>query len=213
MQLKTEFITFPKRIDRSNFVSKRFDKHLTSSVLDVGCYEAPLRDLLKNASYTGVDIAGKPDIEIDLEKVDKLPFDDNAFDTVLCIDVLEHLDNLHTIFGEIIRVSKKTVIIALPNCWRDARGPIEKGAGSFKHYGLEPEKPLDRHKWFFNIEQAINFITTRADKDGFKIQELFVTEKPKNSFLCSLRKLRYAGMKYHNRYSQTLWTVLEKKTT
>ncbi|MFH1144533.1 MAG: methyltransferase domain-containing protein [Candidatus Eisenbacteria bacterium] len=68
----------------------------------------PLRDILGVASYVGVDIAGRPDIELNLEKAERLPFDDDAFDTVLCADVLEHLDNLHAIFDELVRVRAGT---------------------------------------------------------------------------------------------------------
>lgn len=203
-------MAFPARKDRSLFVARRFGKYLKKSILDVGCYEAPLREILGSDFYTGIDMVGNPDIEINLEKAERLPFEDNSFDTVICIDVLEHLDNLHAVFAELIRVSKKYVIISLPNCWRDARCPIERGRGGFGHYGLPAERPVDRHKWFFSLEQAKSFIEENAKKFRLSAEEMFIAEQPKNILVRILRRIRYSKKSYKNRYAQTLWTVLRK---
>ena len=144
--MEVEKTHFPTRRSRAIYIAKRFRKYLHGEVLDVGCDEAHLKDLLPNLSYTGIDVAGKPDICINLEKIDKLPFADKSFDCVLCSDVLEHIDNLHQIFYELLRVSKRYVIISLPNNWSSARLPIERGKGDFAHYGLPVEPILDRHK-------------------------------------------------------------------
>jgi 2-polyprenyl-3-methyl-5-hydroxy-6-metoxy-1,4-benzoquinol methylase len=201
-----------KRIKRSEFVAQRFATLLDQKkVLDVGCFEAPLRKILVNSDYTGVDFVGNPDIEINLQETTRLPFDDNSFDTVFCIDVLEHLDNLHTIFEELSRVSSKNIIVSLPNCWRDARTKIERGRGSFAHYGLPSEAPKDRHRWFFNISQAQQFFKDHESKLGLTIQECFVTEQKKNGLVSFLRHIRYPGERYINRYAQTIWVVYAKK--
>jgi 2-polyprenyl-3-methyl-5-hydroxy-6-metoxy-1,4-benzoquinol methylase len=111
MHLHTEYVAFPARQDRSAFVARRFAEYLNGSVLDVGCYEAPLREILGSVSYTGIDVVGRPDIEVNLEKAERLPFEDSAFRCVLCIDVLEHLDNLHAVFAELVRVAQCHVIV------------------------------------------------------------------------------------------------------
>ena len=208
--LPTVYTHFPTREDRSRFVASRFAEYLYESVLDVGCFEAPLRNLLTSTSYTGVDIAGAPDIQLNLDNIDLLPFEDDTFRSVLCIDVLEHLDNLHLIFNELVRVSRQWVIVSLPNCWHDARIPISRGKGRFRHYGLPLNKPEDRHKWFFSLAEARDFITGKATEKNLNIKEMFVTEKPRNSLVRFLRKLRYPGERYQNRYSGTLWVVMEK---
>jgi len=59
--------TFDDRAARSRFVARRFAPYLTESVLDVGCYEAPLRGLLREVRYFGVDVAGTPDLRLDLD--------------------------------------------------------------------------------------------------------------------------------------------------
>src|SRR5258706_398989 len=160
--LTTEFATFRERRDRSVYVARRFSGYLGEAVLDVGCYEAPLRALIGRERYLGVDIAGSPDLVIDLDTPHSLPFGDSTFASVLCIEVLEHLDHLHHVFDELVRVSSRHVIVSLPNCWRDARRPIERGKGAFAHYGLPPERPLDRHKWFFGYAEGRDFLLAAA---------------------------------------------------
>jgi len=101
---------------------------------------------------------GNPDIKINIEVIKNLPFKAQEFDTVICIEVLEHLENLHEISKDLFRVSNNYVLISLPNCWRDARVKIQRGIGSFAHYGLQLKNPLDRHKWFFTSSEAIDFL-------------------------------------------------------
>jgi len=213
--LKIEKTTYGnQRIKRSEFVAHRFSTLLDNKkVLDVGCFEAPLRKILTSSDYTGIDFVGNPDIEINLQETTRLPFDDNSFETVFCIDVLEHLDNLHTIFEELARVSSSNIIVSLPNCWRDARTKIERGRGDFAHYGLPSEAPKDRHRWFFNISQAHQFFKDHESKLGLTIQECFVTEQKKNGFVSFLRHLRYPGGRYLNRYAQTIWVVYSKNSS
>ena len=205
-----EYVAFAQRLSRSEYVAKRFYSYFNNNLLDVGCYKAPLRSILKEISYTGIDFVGNPDIKIDLERAENLPFESNAFNTVICIEVLEHLDNLHAMFDELVRVSSRYVIVSLPNCWRDARIKVERGQGGFAHYGLPIEPPKDRHKWFFNVEQAMAFLSGQAVNHGLKNVEMFTTEKPKKKLLRGLRKFRYPGFRYLNRYSNTLWAVFEK---
>ena len=209
--LNTEYVHFPSREARSRYVARRFRKYLEGPVLDVGCFEAPLRNLLDGVEYTGIDLSGDPDIKLDLERCSELPFPANTFVCVLCIEVLEHLDNLHAVFGEIVRVSKRYVIVSLPNCWRDARSPIARGKGSFAHYGLPLEPPPERHKWFFGFSEARRFLDHQASRHNLTIVEMFSTEKPRAWLLRTIRKMLYPGERYSNRYTQTVWTVYEKR--
>ncbi|MFH1144247.1 MAG: class I SAM-dependent methyltransferase [Candidatus Eisenbacteria bacterium] len=205
-------VVFSSRESRSRFVHARFGAYLKGSVLDLGCFEAPLRSLIGGARYVGVDFAGDPDVALDLEKTDRLPFDDSAFDCVLCIDVLEHLDNFHAIFDELVRVSRRHVVVSLPNCWCNARRLIGRGKGYFCHYGLPLQRPEDRHKWFFNLSDAQRFLEGQAGGRGLDIREMFYSEKPKPGLLKLLRRILYPGERYRNRYGNALWAVLEKRT-
>lgn len=205
-----ELATFRGRHERSAYVARRFAPYLRESVLDVGCYDAPLRGLLQGVRYTGIDIVGAPDIKMNLDTREALPFADNSYRTVICIEVLEHLDNLHFVFDELARVSAENVIVSLPNCWRDARRPIERGKGHFAHYGLPQEAPLDRHKWFLSYEEGRDFIVSRARRHALQIVEMFATEQHRNALLRAARRVRYPGVRYLNRYAQTVWAVMRK---
>ena len=201
--------SFKTRNERTVWVSKHFN-HLfkKKKVLDVGCDDAPLRKLVGNQFYTGIDCTGKPDIKINLEAVKKLPFKAQEFDTVICIDVLEHLENIHEISKELFRVSNNHVLISLPNCWRDARVKIQRGRGSIAHYGLPSKKPLDRHKWFFAASEAINFL--KSIKPNNYELEITLTEPKKNFLIKFFRKLSYSNSAYQNKFCQTIWAEYKR---
>jgi SAM-dependent methyltransferase len=202
---------FQQRVDRTRFIAERFGAYLAGSVLDVGCDEAHLKALVPGMRYTGIDVGGKPDLVVDLEKVERLPFDDRAFDTTLCSDVLEHLDSLHRTFGELVRVTRGHLIISLPNNWTNARRPIERGKGSFAFYGLPAERPKDRHKWFFGLTDALDFYRAQETRYPIRMVECFANEKPRSAFATALRRIRYPHrLRYLNRYAHTLWAVYQR---
>jgi hypothetical protein len=209
--LTSELATFPDRAARTRFVASRFAPYLRESVLDVGCYEAPLRALLPGVRYFGVDMAGRPDLRLDLDNGAPLPFEDRSWRTVICIEVLEHLEHLHAMFDELVRVSGEHVVVSLPNCWRDARVPLGRGRGHIAHYGLPQQAPPDRHRWFFSFTEARDFVCARAAAHGLEIVELFGTERHRAAPVRALRRARHPGERYFNRYVQTLWAVLRKR--
>ncbi len=211
-ELPVEYSTFPAREERVRYVVGRFSDYLASPILDVGCDKAYMRSMRPELDYTGVDLAPEADLRLNLEQVQRLPFDDNSFQSVFCIDVLEHLDNLHAMFQELVRVSKGFVIISWHNCWVNARRPLSRGHGSFSHYGLPLERPADRHKWFFNLTQSLEFVRAHEKEGRYRVRELFAGEKPRPGLVRLVRRVRYPRQTdYLNRYAHTLWTVLEKK--
>ena len=208
--MRVEQAAYITRAARTHYIFDHYRDSLRGKILDVGCDMAVLKSLLSNPDYTGIDIGGTPDIRINLETADRLPFDDRVFDCVVCADVLEHLDNLHRMFDELVRVARRDIILSLPNCWSVARVPIGRGTGSFAHYGLPAERPADRHKWFFSLTQAVAFIDEQARRQGLRIVEMHATEKPKFGLVRFLRRMRYPRQNaYLNRYAHTLWIRLE----
>jgi|SRR6476646_9464441 SAM-dependent methyltransferase len=205
------YAAFNQRIDRTRFIASRFAGYLSGSVLDVGCDEARLKALVPGIRYTGIDIGGKPDIVIDLESAQRLPFDDRAFDTTLCSDVLEHLDSLHRVFAELVRVTRGHLIVSLPNNWTNARRAIERGKGSFAFYGLPAQPPRDRHKWFFGLTEALDFYRAQESRHPIRLVECFANEKPRAAWVRGMRRMRYPNqLRYLNRYAHTLWAVFAR---
>ncbi len=219
------FATEKNYTDRKTKAAYVFDKYqeiLTGNVLDVGADNCYLRDLLGgDVKYTGIGIGGNPDIEVNLEK-QTIPFDDNSFDCVMCLDVLEHVDNIHAVFDELCRVSKGHVIISLPNSYRDFIGMLfgskADKALNFKYYGLPATRPDDRHKWFFSNSDADAFIRAKADLSNMAILQTDSEGSGKAKTLPSMVKravlhVAAKGMcvEASDLYYKTHWSVLEKR--
>lgn len=204
---------YRNRAERAKYIADVYTDFLTGDVLDVGCSGSALKGAVKG-KYVGVDIAGTPDIVVDLEK-SSLPFADNSFDCVVCSDVLEHLNNLHDVFDELARVSRRYVIISLPNSrnyeillriW--SRRPL-------KFYGLPATKPSDRHKWFFGYDDARAFIRQNSKRLGLRVATLYPHplryKGPKGWLLLGIvRLLAVTRHRFDELGSMALWTLLEK---
>jgi hypothetical protein len=170
----------PPYIDRDSrnaFIATEFKEYISKSVLNVGGGGMHFlkKYLPKDTEYYEMDIAGTPDIKINLEKELPIPKENNSYETVICTDVLEHLDNAHDVMSELIRISNRYIIVSLPNplsaLLSDMRLSEYKSSGKF--YGLPTHKPEDRHKWFFNANEANEFLTSQAQQYDLKIKENF----------------------------------------
>jgi len=213
MRMEIDYVSFRQRADRSHYIARRFSGYLSGKVLDVGCDKAVLKKILPGIEYTGIDVTGTPDIVLNLDQIERLPFGDDAFACTVCSDVLEHLDNLHRNFAELVRVTKNHLIISLPNNWANARRPIERGKGSIAHYGLPPTVPADRHKWFFGFSEAVNFLREQEKLFPIRLEELIANDKPRPLFVRLFRQVIYLRReRYLNRYAHTVWAVFSKNT-
>jgi ubiquinone/menaquinone biosynthesis C-methylase UbiE len=99
------------------------------SVLEVGCGNGDVSYLCakKGLKTMATDLAignlnelkskfdtKEFDFETKVANVENLPFDDNSFDTSICLHTLEHVRNLNLAIGELKRVTKKRIIIIVP---------------------------------------------------------------------------------------------------
>lgn len=213
--------SYASRHEKASYVYDKYGPLLTGQILDVGADACHLKDLLGNgATYTGIGLGGQPDREVNLE-TQPIPFEDNHFDCVLCLDVLEHLDNAHAVFDSLCRVSRRYVIISLPNGWRDFLGMLfaspSRRTLDFKYYGFPIEKPEDRHKWFFSASQARTFLHARASKNGLKVLQIDTEGEGRARTWPSALKRAALTIAAHalsidptDLYYKTTWAVLEK---
>lgn len=220
-KFQTTFIPHDRKT-KAKYVWLKYKEILHGKILDVGADEQYLKQYLSNNDqYVGIGL-GNCDIRLDLEKT-KIPFPINEFDVVLCLDVLEHLDNIHDFFDEICRVSNKYIIVSLPNPWADffhmLRNRDYKPGMPVKFYGLPIDKPVDRHKWFFSNEEAINFVQTNGEKNNFRITHFDYSGKKSEGRNQLFRLINKTIMKYYFRniklnhkslFMNTLWFALEK---
>jgi 2-polyprenyl-6-hydroxyphenyl methylase / 3-demethylubiquinone-9 3-methyltransferase len=98
---------------------ERIPDHVTRTVLDVGCGGGILAEEFARAGFqvTGVDPAPESiktarqhaaasglDIAYETGSGERLPFAEASFDHVACCDVLEHVDDVARVIGEVARV-------------------------------------------------------------------------------------------------------------
>ena len=113
-------------------------------LLDAGCGNkpyAPWYEPLVDSSYAldaapldGVDVVGY---------ADRLPFAGETFDTVLCTEVLEHVQDAERAASELFRVTKPggTVLVTVPYLYPTHEPPYDMRR--FTHYGLRDL--MERH--------------------------------------------------------------------
>lgn len=207
------------RPDRNRFCAEILQsKEAKGSVLNIGSGgEEFLKQNLPDLKITDIDICGKVDHVINLETDLPLPFENNSYETVICLDVLEHIDTFHSVFEEILRISSKNIILSLPNCSANYfqnlilnRQPFADKRHEFgkyeKFYGIPYQRPVDRHKWFFCFDEAIEFFEHHAPGKYF-IEEIIYPGKGgfKHQVVNTL-----APRLYRNLVPLAFWIVIRK---
>lgn len=142
------------------------------SILDVGCGEGITLDRLRKEAIgkelSGIDYSddalkiGKkiyPDLNLKKGDIYDIKEKDNSYDLVIATEVLEHLEDPEKALKELIRVSKKYVLLSVPN------EPFFIGAnflrGKYiKNFGNHPEHI--NHWTFIGFEKFLK-------KNGLKI--------------------------------------------
>lgn len=207
---------YSSRREKADYVWRRFHPLLQGKrVLDVGGGEGWLRErVAEDGEYVAVGIGDGCDLTLDLES-GPLPYEGGGFDVVLCLDVLEHLESIHRTFDELCRVTRRHVILSLPNPWSafftSLREPDADRAGLMKFYGLPPEPPEDRHRWFFNSTEADAFVRARAARNGMSVREMAPEYvRGESRFRRVLRALFFRrDVDWTDLYAGPLWAVLE----
>ena len=108
-------------------IQRIIESTVDGDVLDVGCGTGLLlKRIIERRgtdanSYTGVDIhvdedtrSAMPKVRFEEAMAERLPFDDNSFDTVICTHVLEHILDIRQAVAELRRVSRNKIIIVVP---------------------------------------------------------------------------------------------------
>jgi methionine biosynthesis protein MetW len=156
------------------------------SILDLGCGDGHLLAKLKDQGFTS--LAGLDISEVAVEKAktmgldakvfdffaDKLPYPDDSFDYVVLLDVLEHLFQPADILQEAARVSKKYILISVPN-FNSLPVRLQVLCGKVP----ENNRPGKGHIYWFNYQALKNIFK----QNNLEIVELRVNTFWENKFL------------------------------
>lgn len=208
---------YSKREEKAAYVWTKYEALLRGRViLDVGADAGYLRKHVDAAArYTGIGYGEGLDEQVNLE-LGPLRYADNSFDTVLCLDVLEHLESCHRMFAELARVTRGHVIISLPNPWHSFWVALTEGPWRaeqpIKFYGLPARPPEDRHRWFFSHTESLAFVRENAAACGLKVVQFDARTRKAPSGLraLALRQILSRDVNLQDLLRGTLWAVLEK---
>lgn len=206
----TTTLKYSDRAGKARYIADKYAPLLTGTILDVGCDTRQLALALPDRAsgrYTGVDLNPAADLILNLDTHD-LPFPPRSFDTVVCTDVLEHLERLHHTFDALCTIARAHLIISLPGCLRCLLLDIAAGTGGrMKFYGLPLDPPPDRHRWFFGYEEAADFLRLRGQRHGFSVTQMEPEERGCPEWLNSAGANLTAS---DNIRFGTIWCVLSR---
>ena len=220
-QFSTQF-RYTDRETKAKYVWLKYRSILKGHILDVGADKCYLKGYLQEGThYVGIGLGGSPDQVVDLQK-QRIPFPDNSFDCVLCLDTLEHLENIHDVFDDFCRVTRQWAIISLPNPWANFWAALRRadyGAGQhIKFYGLPVERPEDRHRWFFSSAEAEAFVRQRTARNGMAVVQIDYEGMRRKAGgwrgliqTVARRVLLRKDIDGRVLYAGRLWAVLEKR--
>jgi SAM-dependent methyltransferase len=173
------------QVDKTVF---NFIRHYASGkILDAGSSRGMYVNKLQSLGYTafGCDVFlweewnSNPLHPFAQANILNLPFSDESFDTVFCINVLEHINDVNEALQMFSRVCKKggNIILAVPNC----EFPFEFGWS-----GLTYAHWIDRsHVQFYDIDSLRKLLTHEQFRvvDIVKMGDI----RPELLFFTSLR--------------------------
>ena len=138
------------------------------TILDLGCSRGDYVIELRKRGYSafGFDLLVADEWRqsavsyFSIADATALPLSDEAFDTILMFEVLEHLSEPQRALIEVHRVARQNIIVSVPNCTTDA---AMRDAGlAFHHW-------VDRtHVQVFTADSLVNLLCD----NGFLVQEL-----------------------------------------
>lgn len=154
--------------------------HISGKILDVGYYcgslHATLKKFFPNENLYGIDIEGKSNAHYKKASAEKIPFENEFFNSIVAGETLEHLQNPEAFLREAHRTLKPNGLLALSTPNRNsAVNKLLKSYNTKVHLHLFSRKELSSllEKNGFEIENFRMFPYTPESCDGSKHQKLF----------------------------------------
>ena len=116
-------------------------KYMRGDLLNAGCGDRDISGILRTmgaATVTNVDIQSNIPQAV-LSSLDRMPFADLSFDTILCNAVLEHVESIDGVMAELVRVLRGggRMIISIPFLQ-----PFHESPSDFRRYTAEGMRQL-----------------------------------------------------------------------
>ena len=155
-----------------NIIANNFHKY--EKIIDIGARDCLVKKLIDDKSkYLSIDInqnsLNNIDIVGDVSNLD-LSFIGKE-DIVLALDVLEHIDDIHTIIERLFKSNAKAILICLPNTsnWKYRFNYLIKGRFPGNKYKLiSDSRIIDRHRWVTPIKESISMVKIMCKKTDRK---------------------------------------------
>jgi 2-polyprenyl-3-methyl-5-hydroxy-6-metoxy-1,4-benzoquinol methylase len=156
-KIKTNY-KYVSKTPVSKYLVANFNRTIThiisqtpfNSLLDAGCGEGVslslLEPYLKNIPCTGFDLDDEhinmsrenaPFCTYQVADIYNLPFEKNSFDMVMCLEVMEHLEDPEKALRQLVKLSSDYLIVSVPRepVWRF----LNMVRGKYwKHWGNTP---------------------------------------------------------------------------
>ncbi|MGH7430124.1 MAG: class I SAM-dependent methyltransferase [Candidatus Methylomirabilaceae bacterium] len=165
-----------------------------ASLLDVGCRECELRSYLPHGvHYVGLDLFQNAEGTVDhvLSVEQCLPFPDQNFDFVVALDLVEHLDDLSGGLKELARVTRRQLMVLLPNMafvtFRLGFLLHGRFVGTDK-YDLTYRMGPDRHRWLTVLPQTDDYMRDFARDNGLLLERTICQEGPKKELVAKFAR-------------------------
>lgn len=150
--------------------------HVSGDVLDYGCGNMPYKSIFNFNEYIGLEFGYKKNSTKELVFFNgkEIPFPDNTFDTIICTEVLEHVENPEHILKELHRVQKSggKIIVSVPFVWVEHAHPHD-----YRRYTQEGLEFILKRNGYNIVEtvKTTRFILSLTQILAFMIsQKLFI---------------------------------------
>ncbi|OGG00992.1 hypothetical protein A2153_05990 [Candidatus Gottesmanbacteria bacterium RBG_16_38_7b] len=144
---------------------------IPANILDAGCGEGymakEILSVMPSLDYTGIDLSKQalkkaqkrvPDVIFIKGSLNSLPFKNNSFDLVICLEVLEHLNNPGEGLKELFRVTDKICLISVPD------EPLFSLLRFISGQDILKLGKHHQHRNFWNSKTFTSFVQTRFKK-------------------------------------------------
>ena len=145
-------------------------------ILDAGCGEGILSNYLKNFNLYGLDFSEEAVKEakkkwykkVVKSEIYKIPFKNKKFDVTICVGVFQYLEHPEKAFKELMRISKKEIILTVSNFnWFKIKMFFSK------KWKKSYSKELKLYSNFTNSD----FLRKLARKNNLKIEIKYLSNK------------------------------------